>query len=80
MRLNMKNKAIQKAISIAGGQQKLATLCGVSQPTVWRWLHGGGIDARFVMLIVKATNNEVSPLDIRPDLTDLMAMHRPQTE
>lgn len=80
MRLNMKNKAIQKAISITGGQQKLATLCGVSQPTVWRWLHGGGIDARFVMLIVKATNNEVSPLDIRPDLTDLMAINRPQTE
>lgn len=68
----MKNEAIKKAIKIAGGQQKLATLCGVSQPTVWRWLHGGGIDAKFVMLITSATNHQVKPAEIRPDLTDLM--------
>lgn len=38
----MTNKAIQKVVAIAGSQQKLASLCGVKQPTVWRWLHGGG--------------------------------------
>lgn len=73
----MKNEAIKKAIKIAGGQQKLATLCGVSQPTVWRWLHGGGIDAKFVMLITCATNNQVTPAEIRPDLTDLMKANTP---
>ncbi|EKT55548.1 represror Cro [Providencia sneebia DSM 19967] len=44
----------------------------MSQPTVWRWLHGGGVDARLVMPIVKATNNAVSPHEIRPDLYELI--------
>lgn len=52
----MTNEIIQRAIDIAGSQKKLADLCGVAQPTVWRWLHGGGIDARYVMKIVSATN------------------------
>lgn len=51
----MTNKTIQRAIDIAGSQKKLADLCGVAKPTVWRWLHGGGIDARYVMKIVNAT-------------------------
>ncbi|MDC9623888.1 helix-turn-helix domain-containing protein [Xenorhabdus sp. XENO-7] len=67
-----KNKVIQKAIRIAGSQKKLADLCNVKQPTVWRWLHGGGIDARFVMPIVRATNGMIQPCDIRPDLADLV--------
>lgn len=45
----MTNQTIQLAISITGSQKRLADLCGVAQPTVWRWLHGGGIDARYVM-------------------------------
>lgn len=64
----MTNEIIQRAIDIAGSQKKLADLCGVAQPTVWRWLHGGGIDARYVMKIVSATNGRVKPADIRPDL------------
>lgn len=51
----MTNQTIQLAISITGSQKRLADLCGVAQPTVWRWLHGGGIDARYVMKIVSAT-------------------------
>lgn len=68
----MTNKAIELAISIAGSQQKLANLCGVRQPTVWRWLNGGGIDARYVMAIVNATGGKVTSLDVRPDLADLL--------
>ncbi|HAH0911184.1 TPA: helix-turn-helix domain-containing protein, partial [Escherichia coli] len=49
----------------------LADLCGVAQPTVWRWLHGGGIDARYVMKIVSATGGKIKPADIRPDLAPL---------
>lgn len=68
----MTNEIIQRAINIAGSQKKLADLCGVAQPTVWRWLHGGGIDARYVMKIVSATNGRVKPADIRPDLALLL--------
>ena len=68
----MTNKTIQRAIDIAGSQKKLADLCGVAQPTVWRWLHGGGIDACYVMKIVTATNGKVKPADIRPDLAQLL--------
>lgn len=63
--------AIQKAVNIAGSQQKLASLCGVSQPTVWRWLNGGGIDAIYVTRIVRATGGKVTAIEIRPDLADL---------
>ncbi|MBD2822636.1 helix-turn-helix domain-containing protein [Xenorhabdus sp. 42] len=67
-----KNQVIQTAIRIAGSQKKLADLCSVSQPTVWRWLHGGGIDVRFVMPIVRATNGVIKAHEIRPDLADLV--------
>lgn len=73
----MTNKIIQKAIDIAGSQQKLADLCGVTQPTVWRWLHGGGIDARYVMKIVSATNGKIKAAEIRPDLAQLLSTHSP---
>eukprot|EP01132_Coremiostelium_polycephalum_P012153 gene12153-14865_t len=67
----MTNQTIQLAISITGSQKRLADLCGVAQPTVWRWLHGGGIDARYVMKIVSATGGKIKPADIRPDLAPL---------
>ncbi|HAW6870709.1 TPA: helix-turn-helix domain-containing protein, partial [Escherichia coli] len=57
----MTNQTIQLAISITGSQKRLADLCGVAQPTVWRWLHGGGIDARYVMKIVSATGGKIKP-------------------
>ncbi|MCQ7961679.1 helix-turn-helix domain-containing protein [Salmonella enterica] len=69
----MTNKAIQKAVAIAGRQQNLASLCGVKQPTVWRWLHGGGIDAKYVAAIVKATGGRIKARELRPDLADLLA-------
>ncbi|CNI77162.1 phage transcriptional regulator [Yersinia massiliensis] len=67
----MTNKAIERAVKIAGSQQKLADLCGVKQPTVWRWLHGGGIDFRYVKAIVNATGGKVKPHELGQDLTDL---------
>ncbi|HBQ1245011.1 TPA: helix-turn-helix domain-containing protein [Klebsiella pneumoniae] len=73
----MTNKTIQKAIDIAGSQKKLADLCGVAQPTVWRWLHGGGIDARYVMKIVSATNGKIKAAENRPDLAQLLSAHSP---
>ncbi|MFS7244444.1 transcriptional regulator [Rahnella inusitata] len=67
----MTNKVIQKAISIAGSQQKLASMCGVKQPTVWRWLHGGRVDISNVMSVVKATNGKVQAHEIRPDIPEV---------
>lgn len=68
----MTNEIIQKAIDEAGSQQKLADLCGVSQPTVWRWLHGGGIEASYAIKIANATGGKIKATDIRPDLARFM--------
>lgn len=69
----MINQVILRAVSIAGSQKKLADLCGVKQPTVWRWLHGGGIDIRYVLPIVKATGGKIGPQEVCPNLADLLA-------
>lgn len=64
------NCHIQTAIEILGGQAALARACGVSQPAVFRWLHGRRVKADLVMSIVKATNGAVKAHQIRPDLPD----------
>lgn len=70
MELFMTNNHIQTAIEILGGQAALARACGVSQPAVFRWLHGRRVKADHVMSIVKATNGVVKAHQIRPDLPD----------
>lgn len=71
----MTNKTIQRAIDIAGSQQKLAKLCGVSQPTVWRWLHDGGIADRYVVKIASVTGGVIKVADISPDLAIFLSAH-----
>lgn len=66
------NQAVQRAIDIVGSQQKLAAACNASQPTVWRWLHGGGIGNRYIRSIVKATNGKVKAHELNPDLLELL--------
>ncbi|EMH4161621.1 helix-turn-helix domain-containing protein [Pluralibacter gergoviae] len=68
----MTNQVIQRAVEIAGSQKKLADLCGVAQPTVWRWLHGGGIDVKHVSAIVNATGGMIKPQEVRPDLAQIL--------
>ncbi|HEB4875700.1 TPA: helix-turn-helix domain-containing protein [Kluyvera ascorbata F0526] len=68
----MVNNVINSAIEIAGSQKKLANSCGVSQPTVWAWLHGKKkVSAQNAARIEKATNGEVQAYQIRPDLPEL---------
>jgi len=68
----MINKAIEKAISVAGSQKKLAVIVGVSQPNVWCWLHGKKkVSPEKVPAIVEATGGEVKAHQIRPDLPAL---------
>lgn len=33
-------QALETAVARSGGQAAMARLLGVSQPAVWRWLHG----------------------------------------
>ncbi|WP_387467087.1 helix-turn-helix domain-containing protein [Photorhabdus sp. RM323S] len=67
----MFNSHIKTAIEIAGGQSALARACGVSQPAVFRWLHGRRVKADHVMSIVKASKGRVLAHQIRPDLPDV---------
>ncbi len=68
----MVNEVIDCAIKIAGSQKKLADACGVSQPTVWAWLHGEKKpSAENAKRIELATDEVIPAYRIRPDLTDL---------
>ncbi len=60
---------LEKAVSLAGGQTKLALAIGISQPRLWNWLNrDNSIPAEFVRPICQAVNNEVSPDELRPDI------------
>lgn len=65
------NKVIQRALNIVGSQQRLADICGVSQPAVHKWLNGGLVSPEKVKAIVSATGGQVKSHEIRPDLPDL---------
>lgn len=64
----MAKSPLERALAKAGGQSPLARICGVSQPTVWGWLHkrGGVVPAEYVLLIERETG--ISRHDLRPDL------------
>ncbi|MCI7353332.1 MAG: YdaS family helix-turn-helix protein [[Actinobacillus] rossii] len=66
----MKNEVIEKAISICGSQARLGQECGVSQVSVSFWLNGGGISAKYIPLITRATNGKVSTEEILQSLTN----------
>lgn len=59
---------IKKAIEICGKQKSLATMCGVTQQAVNKWLNGGKMDVKYIPAIIQATNGEVKPKDLRPDV------------
>lgn len=68
----MINPVIQTAVSLLGSQQKLATACGVTQPAVWRWLHGlirpSPEKAKQIEIV---TSGKILAYQVRPDLTVL---------
>lgn len=61
------NQALRNAMKIVGSGAKLAKLCGVSQPQVFKWLNKR-IPAERVILIEKATNGIVKRWELRPDI------------
>lgn len=63
----MSYEALTRAVELAGGQAALARAVGVSQPSVWHWVHKSRkAPAEFVLPIEDLTG--VSKHDLRPDL------------
>lgn len=65
------NRLVEKAISICGSQNKLATLCEVKQSSVNKWLHGEGIKGCHISPIVRATNGQITHQEICDELERL---------
>ncbi|MEG2114478.1 MAG: helix-turn-helix domain-containing protein [Hafnia sp.] len=66
------NDVIKTAISLVGSQQKLGEACGLTQQSVYKWLHDKAkVSPEHVNHIVKATGGKVQAHEIRPDLPNL---------
>jgi DNA-binding transcriptional regulator YdaS (Cro superfamily) len=60
-------EAVKKAVSIMGSQGALARLCGVAQPSVFKWIRKGkALPAEHVLKVEAATG--IPKEDLRPDL------------
>ena len=62
------SEGIKIAIQICGSQALVAKACGVSQPTVFKWLSGEKMDVKHIPEIIKATKGDVRAEDLRPDV------------
>jgi DNA-binding transcriptional regulator YdaS (Cro superfamily) len=68
----MKHKAVEKAIAIVGSQAALAKSVGKAQSTVSDWLNGNKkISVEGALLLVRATNGQISASEFRPDKASL---------
>jgi len=66
-------EALQKAVSIAGGQSATARICKVSQTAVWKWLQSAKrLPAEHVLPMAAATG--IPPHQLRPDIYPLSLM------
>lgn len=61
---------LEKAIDIIGGQVATAKAVNTSQPSIWKWLNSTkeGVAGEFVIAVAKATDWQVTPHQLRPDL------------
>lgn len=65
----MATEALEKAITIAGGQTALAKLIGRDQRTIWAWLNmTKRVPAEMVLSIEKAVSGQVTRHELRPDI------------
>src|ERR1044071_1625061 len=63
---------LETAVSLVGGQAKLARILGVTQPNVWHWLHKSErVPGEYGLKSEGATGGKVSRHDLRPDLYPL---------
>lgn len=61
---------LERAVSICGGQKKLADAIGVTQSMVWYWLAKSkdGVPAKYCAAIESATSGVITRADLRPDI------------
>jgi len=60
-------EALKSAVDVAGTQQAMADICGVSQAAVWKWLKTSKqLPAEYVLRVEAATG--VSRHHLRPDI------------
>lgn len=60
-------EALQEAVKVAGTQQAMAVICGVTQTAVWKWLQSSKrLPAEYVLRVEAATG--VSRHHLRPDI------------
>lgn len=60
-------EALKDAVKTAGSQQAMATICGVTQTAVWKWLQSSKrLPAEYVLRVEAATG--VSRHHLRPDI------------
>jgi DNA-binding transcriptional regulator YdaS (Cro superfamily) len=60
--------AVAHAIALKGSQQKLASACGVSQPSISKAKLRGRVSAELALAIHRATEGVVPGCALRPDL------------
>ena len=60
--------AVEKAISIMGGQTALANELGITPQAVNHWVTVGQVPINRVTKIEKATKNKVTRAELRPDI------------
>lgn len=66
------NNVIKTAIALVGSQQKLGAACGLTQQSVYKWLHNKAkVSPEHVNHIVNATGGKIQAYEIRPDLPHL---------
>ena len=61
-------RAVKRAVAIAGSQQKLADLSGLSQPAISKMLRTGRMEGESALKIEGAVGGKVSRAALRPDL------------
>ena len=60
-------EALQAALERAGSQSELARVCGITQPSVWKWFQSSKrLPAEYVLRVEAATG--VSRHFLRPDI------------
>ncbi len=69
------NKSLNKAIKIAGNQEKLGKICDVSQQTVSKWVKKGRVPIDRIEPILIFTNFEISAEDLHPKLKKITRMN-----
>lgn len=66
----MLNLSLIKAIELLGGQVATSKIVGTSQTAVWKWLNTAkdGVSADYAIAVSQATDWQVTPHELRPDL------------